>query len=316
MKILVAGGLGFIGSKVIEKLCDEHSVTAFDSKETYDVLTKEEHKKLVEWRTRNWKNVSVIEGDISDRLTCLKAFSSRPDIVIHLATWPRAQLINDDPVVGVPKIINGTINLLWHCTKFGVKKFVYVSSSMVYGDFVDGTKEDAVTKPMNLYGEAKLAGERLTKLFSKRDSLDYIIIRPSGVYGPGDLPDRVVPKFFKKAMKNEKITLHNGANKVDFTYRQDAAYGIVRAALSDVKNTSFNMTAGNAVSLKTLAETIIDITGSKSEMEDVGKHKLYPQRGTLDMSRAKQLLSHIPQFTLRQGLESYYDWIRQHTGKI
>ena len=75
MKILVAGGLGFIGSKVIEKLCDEHSVTAFDSKETYDVLTKEEHKKLVEWRTRNWKNVSVIEGDISDRLTCLKAFS-------------------------------------------------------------------------------------------------------------------------------------------------------------------------------------------------------------------------------------------------
>ena len=317
MKILVAGGLGFIGSKVIEKLCHEHHIICLDSRETYGVMSKEEYRKVTEWRTRNWnENITHIHGDVTNRLTCLKAFSHKPDVVIHLATWPRAKLINDDPIIGVPKIINGTVNLLWHSTKFDTKKFVYVSSSMVYGDFVDGTKEDAKTKPMNLYGEAKLAGERLTKLVSERDGLDYIIIRPSGVYGPGDLPDRVVPKFFDKAMKNETITLHNGDNKVDFTYRQDAAYGIAKAALSDVSNTSFNMTAGNAASLRTLAETIIDITGSKSKMEDVGKHKLYPQRGTLNIERAKKLLSHTPQFSLRQGLESYYDWIRQHTGKI
>ena len=167
---------------------------------------------------------------------------------------------------------------------------------------------------MNLYGEAKLAGERLTKLISKKDGLNYIIIRPSGVYGPGDLPDRVVPKFFKKAMANEPITLHNGDNRVDFTYRQDAAYGIAKAALSDQSNISLNMTAGNAASLRTLAETIIDITGSKSELQDVGMHELYPQRGTLDISRARQLIGYNPEFTLRQGLESYYDWIRQHTG--
>ena len=291
MKILVAGGLGFIGSKVIEKLGNEHSITCLDSQETYGVMSKEEYRKLINWRTRNWKNVTMIHGDVTNRLTCLKAFSYKPDVVIHLATWPRAKLINDDPVIGVPKIINGTVNLLWHSTKFDTKKFVYVSSSMVYGDFVDGTKEDAKTKPMNLYGEAKLAGERLTKLVSERDNLDYIIVRPSGVYGPGDLPDRVIPKFFNKAMKNETITLHNGDNKVDFTYRQDAAYGIVKAALSDVRNTSFNMTAGNATSLRTLAETIIDITGSKSKMEDVGKHKLYPQRGTLNIERAKMIFS-------------------------
>ncbi len=315
MKILVAGGLGFIGTKVVEKLCQEgHNVTVVDSMEKYNVLSDEKLKKLHGWRTRNWsKNVSVIQGDILDRLVCLRAFSTKPDVVIHLATWPRAQIVNDDPIVGIPKVIGTTTNLLWHCIKFDVKKFVYISSSMVYGDFADGTKEDASTKPMNLYGEAKLAGERLTKLFAK-DGLKYNIIRPSGVYGPGDLPDRVVPKFFDKAMKNETITLHNGDNKVDFTYRQDTAYGIVKAALSDVSNTSFNMTAGNAVSLRTLAETIIDITGSKSKMEDVGKHKLYPQRGTLNIERAKQLLSHTPQFSLRQGLESYYDWIRQYKG--
>ena len=146
--------------------------------------------------------------------------------------------------------------------------------------------------------------------------MNYIIIRPSGVYGPGDLPDRVVSKFFQKAMNNETIELHNGDNKVDFTYRQDAAYGIIKAATSEVANTSFNITAGNATSLRTLAETIVDITGSNSDIVDVGMHKLYPMRGTLDIGRARDLLEYEPQYSLRQGLESYYEWIRQYSGKI
>ena len=319
MKYLITGGLGFIGSKIIEKLSnDGHSVICVDNKDTYDILTEGQLDKLITWRTRNWDNkkVSVIIGDILDRDVCLRAFKSRPDIVIHLATYPRAKIVDENPILGIPKVIGTTTNLLWHASNFETKKFVYISSSMVYGDFVDGTKEESNTKPQNIYGEAKLTGERLTKLFAKRDGLNYNIVRPSGVYGPGDLPDRVVSKFFQKAMNNETIELHNGENKVDFTYRQDAAYGIIKAASSEVANTSFNITAGNATSLRTLAETIIDITGSKSELQDIGMHKLYPLRGTLDIGRAKDLLAYQPQFSLRQGLESYYDWIRQYTGKI
>ena len=319
MKYLITGGLGFIGSKIIEKLSnDGHSVICVDNKDTYDILTEGQLDKLIKWRTRNWDNkkVSVIIGDLLDRDVCLRAFKSRSDIVIHLATYPRAKIVDENPILGIPKVIGTTTNLLWHASNFGTKKFVYISSSMVYGDFVDGTREESDTKPQNIYGEAKLTGERLTKLFAKRDGLNYVIVRPSGVYGPGDLPDRVVSKFFQKAMNNETIELHNGENKVDFTYRQDAAYGIIKAASSEVANTSFNITAGNATSLRTLAETIIDITGSKSELQDIGMHKLYPLRGTLDISRAKDLLAYQPEFSLRQGLESYYDWIRQYTSKI
>tara|TARA_B100000900_G_scaffold299229_1_gene257825 strand:- start:5516 stop:6466 length:951 start_codon:yes stop_codon:yes gene_type:complete len=313
MKFLITGGLGFIGSKIIEKLTnDGHSVICVDNRDTYDILSKDQLDDLIKWRTRNWVNKSVIkiDGDILDRIVCLKAFTHRPDTVIHLATYPRAKIVDKDPINGVPKVIGTTTNLLWHASKFGTKKFVYISSSMVYGDFKDGTREESNTKPTNIYGEAKLTGERLTKLFAKRDGLNYVIVRPSGVYGPGDLPDRVVSKFFDKAINNEVITLHNGENKVDFTYRQDAAYGIVKAALSDVANTSFNITAGNATSLRTLAETIIEITGSKSEIKDIGMQSLYPMRGTLDISRAKDLLEYEPKFTLRQGLESYYDWLQ------
>ncbi len=319
MKFLITGGLGFIGTKIIEKLSNEgHSITVVDNKDTYGIITAKGLAELIKWRTRNWNHskVQIINGDLLERDICLKAFRHKPEVVIHLATYPRAKVVDNDPIVGIPKVIDTTTNLLWHSSKFGAKKFVYVSSSMVYGDFIDGTREESDTKPQNIYGEAKLTGERLTKLFAKRDGLNYVIVRPSGVYGPGDLPDRVVSKFFAKAMKNEIIELHNGENKVDFTYRQDAAYGIIKAAESDVANTSFNITAGNATSLRTLAETIIDITGSKSEVQDVGMHKLYPMRGTLDISRAKDLLEYEPKFTLRQGLQSYYDWIRQYTGKI
>ena len=313
MKILVTGGKGFIGSKIVEMLSnDGHTVTVVDNHDTYGIMTKQELDKLYEWRTRNWKseNVSMIPGDILDRLVCLKAFSHNPEIVIHLATYPRAKIVDEDPILGIPKVINTTTNLLWHSSKWNIKKFVYISSSMVYGDFVDGTKEDANTKPKNIYGEAKLTGERMVKLFAKRDGLNYNIIRPSGVYGPGDMPDRVVSKFFEKAMSNKTITLHNGENKVDFTYRQDAARGIILAALSSVANVSFNITAGNATSLRTLAEKIIDITGSDSGIEDIGNHKPYPMRGTLDIGRAKDLLEYEPQFTLDQGLKSYYDWLQ------
>jgi len=312
MKILVTGGKGFIGSKIVEMLSNDHKVTVVDNHDTYGIMTKEELNKLYQWRTRNWntKNITMIQGDILDRLICLKAFRSNPEIVIHLATYPRAKIVDNDPIVGIPKVINTTTNLLWHSAKFKVKKFVYISSSMVYGDFADGTKEDASTKPKNIYGEAKLTGERMVKLFAKRDGLNYNIIRPSGVYGPGDMPDRVVSKFFDKAMKNETITLHNGDNKVDFTYRQDAARGIILAALSSIANVSFNITAGNATSLRTLAETIIGMTSSKSDLEDIGNHELYPMRGTLDIGRAKDLLNYEPEFTLEQGLKSYYDWLQ------
>jgi nucleoside-diphosphate-sugar epimerase len=313
MKILITGGKGFIGSKIVEMLCkDNHSITVVDNEDNYNIMTNEQLRKLYEWRTRNWdqKKVSYIRGDILDRLVCLKAFSYNPDIVIHLATYPRAKIVDADPIVGIPKVINTTTNLLWHCEKFGVKKIVYVSSSMVYGDFADGTKEDGKTKPKNIYGEAKLTGERMVKLFARRSGLTYNIVRPSGVYGPGDMPDRVVSKFFDKAMKGKDITLHNGANKVDFTYRQDAARGIILSALSPVANVSFNITAGNASSLRTLAEKILKITGSDSDIVDIGNHELYPMRGTLDISRAKDLLGYQPEFTLEQGLKSYYEWLK------
>ena len=129
MRILVTGGKGFIGSKIVEMLSnDGHQITVVDNEDTYGIMSIHQLQRLYQWRMRNWnnKNVQFIPGDILDRLVCLKAFSYHPDIVIHLATYPRAKIVDKDPIVGIPKVINTTTNLLWHAEKFGVRKFVYV----------------------------------------------------------------------------------------------------------------------------------------------------------------------------------------------
>ncbi len=311
MKILITGGNGFIGSKIVELLCKKHSVTILDNDDTYGLISKDDLNKLYKWRQRRWnKNVMNIVGDVRDQMAGLRAFKSHPDLVIHLASYPRAKIVNTNPVEGVSQIIDGTTNMLWHAKKFGAKKFVYISSSMVYGNFTNEVKEDADTKPINIYGEAKLTGERLVKLFCKDGTMDYAIVRPSGVYGPGDLPDRVISKFFEAAMSNKDLNVHNGKNKVDFTYRKDAAQGIIDVALSDTQKTSFNITYGNARTLQDAAELVVKITKSKSKIIDTGRNSLYPDRGTLNIDRAKQFVDYKPTTSLEDGLQNYYDWLQ------
>ena len=311
MKILVTGGFGFIGSNIVEMLSNEkHDVRVMDNSETYGIIAKPDLQKLYSYRQKNWKNVHRYNGDVSNRDDVLKAFHSRPDIVIHLASYPRAKIVNANPMLGVRNIVEGTVNLLWHCEKMDIKKFVFISSSMIYGHYADGTAEDGDSKPNNLYGESKLVAERFTKHYHTHNGVEYNIVRPSGVYGPGDMDDRVLSKFFAKAMANQTIEVHDGSNKVDFTYVDDTANGIVKCALGIENNMSFNITAGNAITLRDAAERIIALTGSKSKIVDIGMNKIYPRRGTLDITRAKKMLGYKPEVDFNEGLKRYYEWLQ------
>jgi len=310
LKILVTGGEGFIGSWIVEKLSQMgHRVTTIDSNETYDVIDRESLDKIYQWRQRNWKKVNKRFGNVLMPLN--RAWLQKQDIVIHLASYPRAKIVNDYPEMGVENIVVGTTGMLQDCVEHGVKRFVYVSSSMIYGNFADGTREDHVANPVNIYGEAKLAGERLTQQFGRAHGLEYVIARPSGVYGAGDIPDRVLSKFFAAAMNNQDINVHDANNRVDFTYVEDAADGIIHCALEkQAANKIFNITAGRAKSLGEAAKKIIQLTGSRSQIKDTGKNKLYPNRGTLDVSQARQLLGYRPEHSFDQGIAKYYEWLQ------
>lgn len=311
MKILVTGGEGFIGSWIVEKLCEQnHQVLTLDNHDTYGLINEKDLAILYKWRKRNWaKKVQTYRGSVTDRDKVLGVFQNRPDVVIHLASYPRAKIVHQNPTLGVDNIVGGTINLLEHCKNFGVKRFVFVSSSMIYGHFQSGVKEGADTKPINIYGEAKLAAERFCKHYQTFSNVEYVIARPSGVYGPGDIPDRVVTNFYEKAIKNENITVHKGIGAVDFTYVEDAADGIIKCATQPgAANLSFNISSGEGTELTRLAQSIIDITDSKSLIVQEGRSQLYPARGALNISRARELLGYNPQTSLLKGLNNYHTW--------
>jgi nucleoside-diphosphate-sugar epimerase len=206
-------------------------------------------------------------------------------------------------------MMRGLINLLESAKKHGIERFVYISSSMVYGDFEDDVLEDDECRPQGQYGIMKLCGEDLVKDYSRRCGFEYVIIRPSAVYGPLDVEDRVVAKFMLTAMRGGVLRV-NGANEtLDFTYVDDAADGIVAAATRIMcRNMTFNITKSHSVSLLEAAEMIVKIVG-QGTIEVRDKDADFPSRGALNIDRARTILSFDPKVDVEQGFQNYYTWL-------
>lgn len=311
LKILVAGGEGFIGSALIRRLQQfECSVTSIDSHETYGVMDTDYLSRLHEWRRAGWDRPVVTHRfDITDHTRLDEVMSDGFDIVVHLASYPRAKTVNQQPVVGVKNIVEGTVGLLEASAKHGVKRFVFASSSMIYGNFTSPAGEKATASPVNMYGQAKLSAEQFVKMWCNKNRMEHVIVRPSGVYGPGDIPDRVVTKFFDNAIAGLPITVH-GNNRVDFTYIDNAVWGFAACALSDkAANNTFNISSGIGTRIYEVAQEIVRITDSNSDIVVEQDHSLYPARHGLDISKAKLILGYNPQTSITEGLQQYYDWI-------
>jgi nucleoside-diphosphate-sugar epimerase len=209
---------------------------------------------------------------------------------------------------------NGLINLLEKSKKYAVKKFVYISSSMVYGNFETDVDETAQCNPIGQYGIMKFMGEKLVEDYSRRGCFDHVIIRPSAVYGEWDVEDRVVSKFMTKAMRGETLKVNGSDEVLDFTYVEDTAQGIVLAATKESANGNiYNITRSEQRqwNLKDAAELAIKIAGQGS-LEVAPRDLSFPKRGRLDISRAVRELGYTPQVNVEQGFQRYYDWYSQN----
>ena len=184
------------------------------------------------------------------------------DAVIHLASFPRQKVVNNDPMQGSKAMSEGLLNLLELSRKHNVGRFTYISSSMVYGDFIDGVTEEAVCKPQGQYAIMKYAGELLVKDYTRQYNLDHTILRPSAVYGPVDVDDRVISKFMLNARENKPIRVFGKMEKLDFTFVSDVATGIVDATLSPrAVNETYNLTRSQGVTLYDAARMVSQIVG-------------------------------------------------------
>jgi nucleoside-diphosphate-sugar epimerase len=309
--ILVTGGYGLIGSRVVRKLRDlRHNVVVCDNETNYGMIPSDEMEYLLSERKKLTGAVHSYHYDIASKIGMSHLFDvAMPDIVIHLASFPRQKVVNKDPAKGAQVMSEGLLNLLEESKKHNVKKFVYISSSMVYGDFTDDVTEDAVCNPQGQYGILKLAGEWLVKDYSRRGCFNHTIIRPSAVYGPLDVEDRVISKFMLTAMRGGTLKVNGAGEALDFTYVDDAAEGIVRAALSDnTENKTYNITKSHSRTLLDAANLAIKIVG-KGTLEVRDRDLDFPSRGALNIDAAKRDFGFDPKVDVEEGFQKYYDWL-------
>jgi nucleoside-diphosphate-sugar epimerase len=312
MKFLITGGLGLIGHNVTAKLeAKEHQVVITDTQTNYSIVPQDELDYLMAERRRKIATDRIYRIDIADRdgIDWLVG-EHKPDVIIHMASFPRQKVVNANPAHGAKVMMEGLINVLESAKAHKVERVVYISSSMVYGDFEDQVTEDSECNPIGQYGIMKLAGEHLVKDYHRRGAFDYIIIRPSAVYGPLDVEDRVVAKFMLAAMRGQTLKVNGAEETLDFTYVDDAADGIVSAATRIMSaNRIYNITKSHSVTLLEAAEMIVRIVG-KGAVEVRDKDADFPSRGALDIDRARVILGYDPKVDVEEGFQRYYEWLK------
>ena len=313
MKILVTGGLGFIGHHVVALLESQgHNVVVVDNQTTYGILPQDELTLLMAERLKRIKTDQVHLLDLRD--SAIEPLFTNIDAVIHLASFPRQKVVNANPTLGSQTMSEGLLNLLELSVKHSVRKFVYISSSMVYGNFkdtyFDGIDESHETNPIGQYGIMKLAGEWLVKDYTRHTGMIHTIIRPSAVYGPLDVEDRVVSKFLLTAMRGGIIQVNGPNEQLDFTFVTDAAEGIVLATLSDnTDNMTYNITRGSGQTLLEAAKLAVRIAG-RGSIQVNDPDGAFPSRGQLNNTRARQDFGFYPTVNVEQGFGKYYEWLK------
>jgi len=315
MKILVTGGHGLIGHNVVQQLqARDEEVAVIDTHTTYGIIPQEEIDYLIEERVKKLNphthyDQCITTGFMIDSIV----EKEQPEVIIHCASFPRQKVVNANPAWGADVMMKGLINMLESAKKHNVRRFVYISSSMVYGDFEDQVLEDDECRPQGQYGIMKLAGEWLVKDYARKTGMEYVIIRPSAVYGPLDVEDRVVAKFMLQAMRGGVLRVNGAGETLDFTYVDDAADGIVAAATRIMcKNMVFNITKSHSVTLLEAAEMIVKIVG-QGEIETQDRDQDFPSRGALNIDRAKTILGYDPKVDVEEGFQNYYTWLSNST---
>jgi nucleoside-diphosphate-sugar epimerase len=322
-KILLVGGSGFIGHNLAIYLKNRgHQPYVVDSLSVNNLLsyTNEEVKNKILYKAilnnrldlLDKEQIKISVQDSRDNQAIWKLYEEiNPDIVIHLAAVSHANKSNKDPHSTFDHSLRTLENTLDFCktTKIHV---IYLSSSMVYGNFNSkDVDENTTCKPMGIYGTLKYSGELIVKAYNQVFDLPYTIVRPSALYGERCVSRRVGQIFIENALQGMNIEINGDGNeRLDFTYIEDFIQGISLACESPNSiNETFNITFGNSRKINELT-TIIQKEFKNIEIIYKEKEKLMPERGTLNVDKAKKLLNYKPEYPLEIGYEKYIKWYK------
>lgn len=315
MKTLVTGGAGFIGSHLVERLLKEgHSVVVVDNFSS----GKEENLSFLqsyqEWRNR----YTLIRGDIRHYSVCLKACQGI-EVVFHQAALRSVPRSLDNPFEYNEVNITGTLNLLKASLECGVKKFIFASSSSIYGETnTFPEKEQDYPRLISPYALTKLAGEYYCRVFHQNFGLSTVCLRYFNVYGPRQALDDeyavVIPKFINCMLNNEKPPIHGtGQQSRDFTYVDDVVSANLLAAETEKGiGQVFNIATGKNHSILELVALLNKIMGKNIDPTFTPPRKGDVFKTLADISAAEQMLGYKPTITFEEGLKRTIDFFSKN----
>jgi UDP-glucuronate 4-epimerase len=310
-KVLLTGGAGFIGSHFAKTLLEAGCETVIldDFNDFYDPAIKEANLANLTG------NVDIRRGDIRDMELVSRLFTEEKfDAVVHLAARAGVRPSIADPRLYVSTNVDGTLNLLEACRMNGVGRFVFASSSSVYGvnRKVPFSESDRIERTISPYAATKLMGEQLCSNYSNLYGIRCMCLRFFTVYGPRQRPDLAIAKFTRRIMEGLPIDQYgDGSTARDYTFITDILQGISAAACHDAEFDIFNLGGSETHTLTTLIDLIEQATGRKAEIRRMPEQPGDVPRTYADVSKARDILGYEPAIRLEDGIRRYVDWVRE-----
>ena len=317
MNILVTGGAGFIGSNLCDRLvAGGHEVVAVDNFDTfYAAAIKRRNLKGLADNPR----FHLVEADIREPDEVKDALAREGieavDVIVHLAARAGVRPSIEAPLLYSKVNLDGTVAMLELARALGARRFVFGSSSSVYGnnEKVPFSEDDAVERPISPYAATKRAGELLCHTYHHLYGMSVVCLRFFTVYGPRQRPDLAIHKFTRLIHEGKPIPVYgDGSTRRDYTYVDDILQGVEAAiALTAAEEPVFeivNLGESETTSLSRLVELISAALGREPVIE---RHPLQPgdvERTYADISRARALLGYAPTTKVEQGIPKFVQW--------
>ena len=307
MKILITGCCGFIGSNLTERLLSlDHQIIGIDNFNNY--YSKDIKLKNIE-NALTHKNFQFIESDVFD-ISKLIFDRESINLIIHLAASPGVMNSFKNTTFCIHNNINVTHKLLEFAINNNIKKFIFASSSSVYGvnENLPWNEEENLI-PISPYAFTKLSCESLGKMYSQIGDIKFLSLRFFTVYGPRQRPDLAIFKFFDKIFNNQKIEVYgDGQTFRDYTYIDDIVDGIVNTIKIDSSFEIINLGNNKPVKILDLIQTIEKVTNKKAKIEFKPLPKGDVPATYADIRKANRLINFAPKIKLETGLIKFYNW--------
>jgi UDP-glucose 4-epimerase len=309
-KIVVAGGAGFIGSNLVDSLAENNQVTVIDNLSSGSLDNIRDHL--------NKNAIEFIKADVTD-LEQMRNLLKDQEVVFNLAVQClRLSLTN--PYLVHEVNATGSLNMCQAAYETGIERFIYISSSEVYGTAkIAPMTEDHPMEPTTPYGASKLAGEAYARSYYLSFGLPVTVIRPFNTYGPREhligAYGEVIPRFILRVMNNlPPIIFGDGKQTRDFTEVNDIVRGIVLASECDeLVGDTINIAAGREVTINEIAKIVLEVSGKSGELKPIYMEERPGdvRRHFADISKAKRLLKFWAETGIDAGISKYYDWVER-----